>query len=168
MPEDSPENKINNNNNNNNYNDNNHETVDKSDIGSSQVAVAGDIRVTDEVIAIIAGIAAIEVKGVTAMSGGIAGGIAEMLGRRNMTKGVRVEAGEKEAVIDLFIIVDYGCRIPDVAWQIQERVKESVESMTGMRVLEVNIHIQGVSLDRDARDKDNKDPKDPKDPKDLR
>lgn len=109
----------------------------------------GDVRVTDEVIAIIAGIAAIEVKGVAGMSGGIVNGISEILGRRNMAKGVRVEAGEKEAVIDLFIIVEFGCRIPDVAWEIQEKVKEAVESMTGMRVIEVNIHVQGVSFEKE-------------------
>ncbi len=111
----------------------------------------GAIKITDEVVAIIAGIAAMEVPGVTGMSGGIAGGIAEALGRKNLSKGVKVEVGEKEAAIDLYIIVDYGYRIPDVAWSIQEKVKHAVEDMTGLNVVEVNIHIQGVNIERDHK-----------------
>ncbi|MFA6308505.1 MAG: Asp23/Gls24 family envelope stress response protein [Clostridia bacterium] len=111
----------------------------------------GAIKVSDEVVAIISGISATEVPGVAGMSGGIAGGIAEMLGRKNLAKGVKVEVGEKEAAIDLYIIVEYGCRIPDVAWEIQERVKKSVETMTGLSVIEVNIHIQGVNIEKDFK-----------------
>jgi len=111
----------------------------------------GSIKVSDEVVAIIAGIAATEVPGVAGMSGGIAGGIAEMLGRKNLSKGVKVEVGEKEAAIDLYIIAEYGCRIPDVAWEIQERVKKSVETMTGLKVIEVNIHVQGVNIEKDHK-----------------
>lgn len=111
----------------------------------------GTIKITDEVVAIIAGIAAMEVPGVTSMSGGIAGGIAEALGRKNLSKGVKVEVGEKEAAIDLYIIVEYGYRIPEVAWTIQEKVKNAVEDMTGLNVVEVNIHIQGVNIEREHR-----------------
>ncbi len=111
----------------------------------------GTIKITDEVVAIIAGIAAMEVPGVTSMSGGIAGGIAEALGRKNLSKGVKVEVGEKEAAIDLFIIIEYGYRIPEVAWTIQERVKNAVEDMTGLNVVEVNIHIQGVNIEKEHR-----------------
>lgn len=111
----------------------------------------GTIKITDEVVAIIAGIAAMEVPGVTSMSGGIAGGIAEALGRKNLSKGVKVEVGEREAAIDLYIIVEYGYRIPEVAWTIQEKVKNAVEDMTGLRVVEVNIHIQGVNIEREQR-----------------
>ncbi len=111
----------------------------------------GAIKITDEVVAIIAGIAATDVPGVTSMSGGIAGGIAEALGRKNLSKGVKVEVGEKEAAIDLFIIVDYGYRIPEVAWTIQEKVKQAVEEMTGLSVVEVNIHIQGVNIEKEHK-----------------
>lgn len=117
----------------------------------SVVNEMGTIKITDEVVAIIAGIAAMEVPGVTSMSGGIAGGIAEALGRKNLSKGVKVEVGEKEAAIDLFIIVEYGYRIPEVAWTIQEKVKSAVEDMTGLNVVEVNIHIQGVNIEREHR-----------------
>jgi len=111
----------------------------------------GNVKITEEVVAIIAGIAATEVQGVAGMSGGLAGGIAEMLGRKNLSKGVKVEVGEKEAAIDLYIIVEYGCRIPDVSWEIQEKVKKAVENMTGLSVIEVNIHIQGVNIDKEPK-----------------
>jgi uncharacterized alkaline shock family protein YloU len=112
----------------------------------------GTIKITDEVVAIISGIAAMEVPGVAGMSGGIAGGIAEALGRKNLSKGVKVEVGERETAIDLYIIVEYGYRIPEVAWTIQEKVKQAVEDMTGLRVVEVNIHIQGVNIDRERKE----------------
>lgn len=111
----------------------------------------GTIKITDEVVAIIAGIAAMEVPGVASMSGGIAGGIAEALGRKNLAKGVKVEVGEKEAAIDLYLIVEYGCRIPEVAWNVQEKVKNQVETMTGLEVVEVNIHVQGVNIDKEHK-----------------
>ncbi|WP_173442770.1 Asp23/Gls24 family envelope stress response protein [Selenomonas ruminantium] len=106
----------------------------------------GSIRIADEVVSIIAGLAATEVEGIAGMSGGIAGGIAEMLGRKNFAKGVKVEVGEKEAAIDLYIIVKYGVRIPDVALAAQENVKQAIENMTGLSVVEVNIHVQGVGF----------------------
>ncbi len=106
----------------------------------------GSVRIADDVVAIIAGLAATEVEGVAGMSGGFAGGIAEILGRRNLSKGVKVEVGEKEAFIELFIIVKYGARIPDVAWNIQENVKKAVENMTGLETNKVNVHIQGVEF----------------------
>ena len=106
----------------------------------------GSIRIADEVVSIIAGLAATEVEGIAGMSGGIAGGIAEMLGRKNFAKGVKVEVGEKEAAVDLYIIVKYGVRIPDVALAAQENVKQAIENMTGLSVVEVNIHVQGVGF----------------------
>ena len=109
----------------------------------------GSIRIADEVVSIIAGLAATEVEGIAGMSGGIAGGIAEMLGRRNFAKGVKVEVGEKEAAVDLYIIVKYGMRIPDVALAAQENVKQAIETMTGLSVVEVNIHVQGVGFPED-------------------
>jgi len=106
----------------------------------------GTIRITDEVVAIISGLAATDIPGIAGMSGGIVGGIAELLGRRNLAKGVKVEVGEKEAAIDLYMIVEYGVRIPEVALRVQDSVKRAVESMTGLNVVEVNIHVQGVHI----------------------
>ncbi len=111
----------------------------------------GSVKISEEVVAIIAGIAATDVPGVAGMSGGIAGGIAEILGRKNLSKGVKVEVGEKEAAIDLYIIVEFGARIPEVAWDIQDKVKHAVQSMTGLNVIEVNIHVQGVNFDKEIK-----------------
>jgi len=111
----------------------------------------GAIKITEDVVAIIAGLAAIDVQGVASMSGGFAGGIAEALGMKNLSKGVKVEVGEKEASINLYIIVEYGVRIPEVAWNIQEKVKKSVENMTGLIVTEVNIHVQGINMVKEIK-----------------
>lgn len=106
------------------------------------------IEISNDVIAVIAGVAVSEVQGVASMSGGFAGGITEVLsGKKNMAKGIKVDKTENTAKIDVNIIVEYGSRIPDVAFEIQNRVKKSVESMTGFKVEEVNVHVQGVNTD---------------------
>ena len=115
-----------------------------------EVGVNGNngIKIADDVVAVIAGVAASEVPGVYSMSGGFAGGISEVLsGKKNLAKGIKVDVGEKETKIDVNIIVEYGTRIPDVAFEIQNRVKKAVESMTGLKVLEVNVHVQGVNTE---------------------
>ncbi len=84
----------------------------------------GTVKIANEVVAIIAGLAATEIDGVVGMSGGITGGITEMLGMKNLSKGVKVEVGgEKEAAIDIFIIVEYGSKISEVANSVQQNVK---------------------------------------------
>ena len=113
----------------------------------------GTIRIADEVVSIIAGLAATEIEGIAGMSGGLVGGIAEMLGRKNFSKGVKVEVGEREAAIDLYIIVKYGVRIPDVALAAQENIKQAIENMTGLSVVEVNVHVQGVNFPVDDEEK---------------
>ncbi len=106
------------------------------------------IQISNDVVAVIAGVAVSEVQGVSGMSGGFAGGITEVLsGKKNLAKGIKVEINEDTAKIDVNIIVEYGSRIPDVAFEIQNRVKKSVESMTGLKVEEVNVHVQGVNTD---------------------
>lgn len=114
----------------------------------------GNIKISDDVVSIIAGIAATEIDGVAGMSGGMVNGITEMLGRKNLSKGVKVEVGEKESAIDLYIIVEYGARIPEVAWKVQENVKKAVETMTGLKVVEVNIHVQGVNFAKEEKEDD--------------
>ncbi len=111
----------------------------------------GSIRIANEVVAVIAGLAATEVEGVAGMSGGVVGGIAEMLGKKNLAKGVKVEVGEKEAAVDLFIIVSYGIAIPEVAYEVQNNVKKAIHSMTGLDVIEVNVHIQGVQFPQEEK-----------------
>ena len=106
----------------------------------------GTIRIANEVVGVIAGLAAMEVKGVYGMSGGMVDGITELLKKKNLAKGVKVEVGEKEAAVDLYIVVEYGAKIPEVAVAVQENVKRAIESMTGLSVVEVNVHIQGVEF----------------------
>lgn len=108
----------------------------------------GSIKIADEVVGVIAGLAATEIEGVAGMSGGIAEGIAEILGRKNLSNGVKVHVGEKEASVDLHIIVDYGVRIPEVALAVQQNVKRAIENMTGLTVIEVNVHVQGINFDQ--------------------
>lgn len=113
------------------------------------------IKIADDVVAVIAGVAVSEVPGVSAMAGGFAGGITEVLsGKKNLSKGIKVEVGEKDTKIDVNIIVEYGTRIPDVAFEIQNRVKKAVENMTGLKVLEVNVHVQGVNTQTEQRKDD--------------
>ena len=112
-----------------------------------------EIKIADDVVAVIAGVAVSEVPGVYEMAGGFAGGITEVLsGKKNLAKGIQVEVGEKDTKIDVNIIVEYGVRIPDVAFEIQNRVKKAVETMTGLSVVEVNVHVQGVNTE--AKDDD--------------
>lgn len=114
----------------------------------------GNIKISVDVVSTIAGIAASEVEGVAGMYGTFAGGIAEMLGaKKNPSKGVKVDMGEGTATIDLYIVVDYGVRIPELSWEIQESVKNNVETMTGLDVLKVNIHIEGVSFEKENEEK---------------
>jgi uncharacterized alkaline shock family protein YloU len=106
----------------------------------------GSIKIVDEVIEIIAGLATTEVRGVAGMSGGVVGGIAELLGRKNLSRGVRVEVGDRQCAVDVSIVAEYGVRIPDICEEIQHRVKDAIESMTGKEVVEVNVHVLGVTF----------------------
>ena len=106
------------------------------------------IKISDDVVAVIAGVAVSEVPGVAGMAGGFAGGISEVFsGKKNLAKGIKAEINENTVKLDVNIIVEYGSRIPDVAFEIQNRVKKAVESMTGLKVEEVNVHVQGVNTD---------------------
>lgn len=111
----------------------------------------GEVRIANEVVGIIAGLAASEVEGVAGMSGGLAGGIADLLGRKNLSKGVKVEVGEEQAEIDLFVVVEYGVKIPEVASNIQANVKRAIEGMTGLDVVAVNVHVLGVTFPHAAQ-----------------
>lgn len=116
-----------------------------------EVKEESSIKIADDVVAVIAGVAVSEVPGVYSMAGGFAGGITEVLsGKKNMSKGIKVEVGEKETKVDVNIIVEYGTRIPDVAFEIQNRVKKAVETMTGLKVIEVNVHVQGVNTETEG------------------
>lgn len=103
-----------------------------------------NMLITDEAIAVMAGVAATEVKGVASMSGGFAGGIAEVFGRKNLSKGVKVVTKNDVTTVDLYVIVKYGYRIPDLAYEIQENVKNTIDALSGITVDAVNIHVQGI------------------------
>ena len=116
----------------------------------------GNILIDNEVIARVAGLAAIECYGVVGMaSTNVKDGIVQLLLGDSLTKGIRVDVDEAGSVtLELHVIVEYGTRIPDIAWEIQNRVKTAVENMTGLKVLEVNIHVQGVNLPKDEKNKE--------------
>lgn len=126
--------------------------MDENEVSLSTSQDIGEIKISADVITVIAYKVASEVEGVASMSSGIADNISSVLGRKTSSKGVKVELTDKGVIIDFFIIVDYGARIPDVAWKIQERVKSAVESMSGMHVNAINIHVQGVSFDKNAKE----------------
>ena len=113
---------------------------------TEEISVEGNdtVKIANEAVATYAGIAVSEVSGVYGMAGGFAGITEALSGKKNLAKGIKVDVGEKDARIDVNIIVEYGARIPEVAFEIQSRVKKSVENMTGLKVLEVNVHVQGV------------------------
>lgn len=104
------------------------------------------LKISNDAVATYAGIAISEVQGVYGMSGGFAGFTEAIRGKKNFSKGIKVEVTEKSAKIDVSIVVEYGARIPDVAFEIQNIVKKSVESMTGLKVSEVNVHVNGVHM----------------------
>lgn len=121
------------------------ETVQEVQIKSEK---SGKITFNNDVIATIAGLSTMEVEGVAGMSGGFTSGVAELLGRKNMTKGVKVEVGTEECAVDLNIIIKYGAKIPEVCEGIHREVKKGIETMTGLKVVEVNIHVQGVQIEK--------------------
>jgi uncharacterized alkaline shock family protein YloU len=119
-------------------------------------AEAGIVKISDEVVSIIAGLAAAEIKGIIGMSSGIVGGFTQMLsGKKNISKGVKVSVNEDSAVIDLYIVVEYGVKIQEVAEQAQQNVKRAVETMTGLSVSAVNIYVQNVQIPKIEESEEN-------------
>ena len=106
----------------------------------------GEVRIADEVVAIIAGLAATEVDGVDSMAGNITNELVGQLGMKNLSKGVKVDVTEEHVSVDLSLNIKYGYNIPDVSERVQDRVKSAIENMTGLTVLDVNIRIAGVNI----------------------
>jgi uncharacterized alkaline shock family protein YloU len=119
--------------------------MQKSELNSE----LGVVRIADEVVSTVAGLAAIDVDGVSSMSGGWGTELVEKLGRKNFGKGIKVEVNNQETKIDIFVIIDYGYEIPKVAEIVQKEVKVAVETMTGLTVTAVNIHVVGVSIKKE-------------------
>ena len=111
----------------------------------------GSITYANEVIAIIAGVAANEVAGIAGMC--TSGGISDVFGRnKNITKGVKVEIGSEEASVDLYVVVEYGTPIQTAALDVQENVRKAIETMTGLHVVRVDVHVQGVSFEKENKE----------------
>ena len=108
----------------------------------------GEVQIADEVIAIISGLAAVEVEGVAKMSGNVSNELISMLGMNNLSKGVKVEVTPESVAIDLALEMKYGYSIPKVSEQVQERVKNAIESMTGLTVERVDVRIGGIAVDK--------------------
>ncbi|WP_409341104.1 Asp23/Gls24 family envelope stress response protein [Paenibacillus sp. MBLB4367] len=112
----------------------------------SEQLQTGLIRISDDVVATIAGLAALDTPGIAGMSGGISEGLAKRLSGKNVQKGVSVEVGQLEAAINLRVIVHYGSQIQDVCQALQLNVREAIENMTGLNVIEVNVKVEGVAF----------------------
>ena len=119
----------------------------------SNVEIATILNISEDVIGIIAGLAAAEVEGIAGMSLGFVDGINQILGgNKKYSKGVKIALDGKKVNIDLFVNVLYGVRIPDVAWAAQNAVKSAVENMTGLEVEAVNINVQGIIFEKDKKE----------------
>ena len=107
----------------------------------------GEVRIADEVVAIIAGLAATEVKGVASMAGNVTNELVSKLGMKNLSKGVKVVVTSEAVSVDMSLNMEYGYSIPKTSKKVQERVKQAIENMTGLQVLEVNVRIASVKME---------------------
>ena len=110
---------------------------------------SGEIKVADEVVAIIAGLAATEVEGVSSMAGNITNELVSKLGVKNLSKGVKVTVLEGVVTVDLTLNIEFGKNILEVSKKVQDKVKSSIENMTGLEVADVNIRIAGVDMENE-------------------
>jgi uncharacterized alkaline shock family protein YloU len=108
----------------------------------------GTVQIADDVVAIIAGIAATEVEGVSSMAGNLTRELIAKLGVKNLSKGVKVEVTESEVAVEVALNIEYGFSVPAVSEKVQEKVKTAIENMTGLTVSEVNVKIAGVAMEQ--------------------
>ena len=109
----------------------------------------GEVQIADEVVSIIAGLAATEVEGVASMAGNITNELVSKLGMKNLSKGVKIEIIDGVVTVDLTLNIEYGRNILETSKKVQEKVKSAIENMTGLEVADVNIHIASVDMDSD-------------------
>ena len=107
----------------------------------------GNIRIADEVVKTIAAKAAADVEGVYKLAGGVVDEVSKMLGKKRPTNGVKVEVGEVECSIEVYLVIKYGYKIPEVAEEVQKAVLEEVSNLTGLKVVEVNVYVQNVRME---------------------
>ncbi len=122
--------------------------MDKDKVSHSyRIEDIGQVQIADEVIAVIAGLASTEVEGVVKMSGNITNEIVSKLGMKNLSKGVKVEIMGEEVEVRLSLVLLYGVSIPRTSQEVQDKVKNAIETMTGLTVTNVNIRIAGIQTD---------------------
>ena len=107
----------------------------------------GNIRIADDVVKTIAAKAAVDVAGVYKLAGGVVDEVSKMLGKKRPTNGVKVEVGEVECSIEVYLVIKYGYKIPEVAEEVQKAVLEEVSNLTGLKVVEVNVYVQNVRME---------------------
>ena len=107
----------------------------------------GNIRIADDVVKTIAAKAAADVEGVYKLAGGVVDEVSKILGKKRPTNGVKVEVGEVECNIEIYIVVKYGYKIPEVAEEVQKNVLEEVSRLSGLKVVEVNVYVQHVKME---------------------
>ena len=110
------------------------------------------LKISEDVIATIAVRTITSIEGVHEMSGGIMSGINNMLGKKMPTYGIKADVEDNKIYIDAYIVVEYGVKIPDIAWDIQDKVKKELEEVTGMTVETINVHIQGINFDKEEKE----------------
>lgn len=120
------------------------------------IDTTGKINISDEVIAVVSGVASLEVKGVASMCTTLAEGITDLFGKKNYSKGVKAVIDGEDVKISVSITVDFGCNIPAVACEVQEKVKREVETMTGLNVTAVDVYVNGVAMPKTEKTKDSK------------
>ena len=113
------------------------------------VGVIGEVKIADEVVTVIAGLAATEVEGVASMEGNITNELVSKLGVKNLSKGVKITVLEGVVTVDLTLNIEFGKNILEVSKKVQDKVKSSIENMTGLEVADVNIRIAGVDMEND-------------------
>ena len=133
------------------------EEVLQAGANDEKVEIATNLNISEDVIGIIAGLAASEVEGIAGMTLGFVDGINQILGSsKKYSRGVKIELDGKKVTVDIFVNVKYGVRIPDVAWAAHTAVKNAVETMTGLEVAAVNINVQGIIFDKPEDKKEDK------------
>ena len=111
----------------------------------------GNIHISEEVLAAIAAASTLEVEGVSALSANLGSDLAELLGKKSLTKGIHVQMDEDKVKVDVSILLDYGHTIPETGKAVQDNVKNAVENMTGLEVAEVNVNVSGISFEKKAQ-----------------
>ncbi|MBC5637170.1 Asp23/Gls24 family envelope stress response protein [Ornithinibacillus sp. BX22] len=126
--------------------------AEQSLVNMSENTGLGKVEIAPEVIEVIAGIAASEVDGLANMRGNFATGVVEKFGKKSHSKGVKVELAEDGIVIDVYVVLDFGVSIPEVAQKIQSNIRQTLKTMTSLDISEVNVHVVGLQMEKDSSD----------------